>query len=199
MRYFYRFGILLIGLSLSGGCSFAQDGGAAPEGSSPEVTLEDMPATTLMTPDRMAELVTSFDKDAQVGARGIAFTMEEREVLIVYDANADRMRIMSPIAPAGLLDEALLLRLSQANFDAVLDARYAVADGLLWSTFIHPLGSLQQEDFISAIAQVVTAAETFGTTYTSGAMVFGGGDTSALHEELLKKLEEATDKAGEPI
>jgi len=69
-----------------------------------------------------------------------------------------------------------------------------VADGLVWSVFIHPLGSLQQEDLLSAIAQVVTSAETFGTTFASGAMVFGGGDSNELHNELLKKLEEAAKK-----
>ncbi len=30
----------------------------------------------------------------------------------------------------------------QANFDTALDARYAIAKGALWSTFIHPLSDL---------------------------------------------------------
>lgn len=192
---------VFLSFTLFAGCSFAQDA-ELPSEDAPAIeapSLEDMPDVTLMTPDRMAELIKSFDEDAEVGASGIAFTLEEREVLVVHDANSNRMRIMSPIAPAALLDEDLLMRMSQANFDSVLDARYAVADDLLWSTFIHPLGSLQKEDFISAIAQVVTAAETFGTTYTSGALVFGGGDSSALHDELLKELEEATKKKGDAI
>lgn len=199
MRYSSKLGVLLLAVSLTTGCSFAQESEGLAESNAPEARLEDTPGTALMTAERMGEIVKSFDEDAQVAANGISFTLAERNVVIVHDTNAGRMRIMSPIAPAELLDEELLMRMSQANFDAVLDARYAVADGLLWSTFIHPLGSLQQEDFISAIAQVVTAAETFGTTYTSGAMVFGGGDTSALHDELLKELEEATEKAGDPI
>jgi len=144
-----------------------------------------------MTPEAMADLVKSFDPDARVQNNLIAFELQEREVLIVFDEDMDRMRALTPIAPAGLLNEELLLRMAQANYDSVLDARYAVADDLVWSVFIHPLGSLQQEDLVSAIAQVVTAAETFGVTYTSGAVVFGGGDSSEIHNDLLKKLEKA--------
>ena len=203
MRRYFKFCVLLIGLSGGAGCSYAQESDGLAENAGPEITPEiieeNTPPVTLMTPERMAELVSSFDAEAKIGANGMSFTLAEREVLIVYDLKASRMRIVSPIAPSSLLDEALLMRMSQANFDAVLDARYAVADGLLWSTFIHPLGSLHQEDFTSAIAQVVTAAETFGTSYTSGAMVFGGGDTSGLHDELLKELEEAAKKTGDPI
>lgn len=82
----------------------------------------------------------------------------------------------------------------QANFDAILDARYAIANDLVWAVFIHPLSSLTEDDFISGIAQTVTAAETFGTTYSSGALVFGGGDSNARHENLLKQLEDAAKK-----
>ena len=82
-------------------------------------------------------------------------------------------------------------RMLQANYDAVLDARYAIANDIVWSTFIHPLTSLTEDDFISALAQTVTAAETFGTSYTSGAVVFGGGDSSGIHEDLLEELQEA--------
>ena len=57
--------------------------------------------------------------------------------------------------------------------------------------FIHPLGSLTQEDFLSGVAQVVTAAETFGASYTSGAVVFGGGDSNEIHKDLLDQLEKA--------
>ena len=80
----------------------------------------------------------------------------------------------------------------QANYDAVLDARYALANDIVWSVFIHPLSSLTQKDFLSAVAQTVTAVETFGTSYTSGAVIFGGGDTNTIHKDLLKSLQKAT-------
>lgn len=147
-----------------------------------------------MTAKAMAELVKSFDAEAKVQANLIAFELQDREVLIVFDEKRDRMRAITPVAPASVLSEDILLRMAQANYDSALDARYAVADDLVWSVFIHPLGSLQEEQLISAIAQVVTAAETFGLTYTSGAMVFGGGDSSEIHSDLLKKIEEAAKK-----
>jgi len=147
-----------------------------------------------MTPERMGELINKISEDADVRDNLIAFKVQEREVLIVFDEDNDRMRILTPIAPVSLLDDAIMMRMLQANYDSVLDARYAVADGLIWTAFIHPLGSLDEEELLSAIAQVVTGAETFGTTFTSGAMVFGGGDSNELHNELLKKLEEAAKK-----
>ena len=151
-------------------------------------------ALTKMTPAAMVDLVKSFDPEAKTRANAISFKLQEREVLIVFDEKSDRMRILTPIAPASLLNEALLMRMSQANYDSALDARYAVADELVWAIFLHPLGSLQREDLISAIAQVVTAADTFGSSYTSGAMMFGGGDSSEIHSDLIKKLEEAAKK-----
>lgn len=151
-------------------------------------------APTKMTPEAIAELVKSFDPEAKVQANGISFRLQDRDVLIVHDEESDRMRAISPIAPASLLNEVVLLRMAQANYDSVLDARYAVANDLIWSVYIHPLGSLQQEDLISAIAQVVTSAETFGRSYTSGAIVFGGGDSSEIHNDLIEKLEEAAKK-----
>lgn len=192
MNKYGKYLAFAVAMGAMSGCINAQDGETSPP------SLEKAAIVT-MTPEKMAKLVRSFAKDAQVQNNVIGFTLQEREVLIVHDVTRNRMRIVSPIAPSGLLDEELLMRMAQANYDSALDARYAVADGLLWSVFIHPLGSLQKEDFISAIAQVVTAAETFGTTYTSGAMIFGGGDSSALHDELLKELEEATSDKGEPI
>ena len=73
-------------------------------------------------------------------------------------------------------------------FDTALDARYAIAQGQLWSTFIHPLDSLTQDDFVSALAQTVTLVKTYGTTFSSGAMSFGGGDSSAEIQKLLERL-----------
>ena len=179
---------ILVG-ALGGGLTACADAERNDEKAALEVS-----ATTAMTPEKMGKLIKSFDPESEMRDNLIAFKIQDRELIIVYDANNDRMRTLTPVAPASLVDEAILLRMAQANYDSVLDARYAVADGMIWSAFIHPLASLQEEQLLSAIAQVVTAAETFGTTYTSGAMVFGGGDSSELHDELLKKLEEAAKK-----
>lgn len=66
-----------------------------------------------------------------------------------------------------------------ANFDRALDARYCVYKGALWAAFIHPLAELSEAYFESGVEQVVTLAETFGTTYNSGAFIFGGGEEQA--------------------
>lgn len=144
-----------------------------------------------MTGKKLSDLIVSFDEDAKINENSVAFTLAERAVFLVYDTKADRMRIMSPIAPAALANADIHERMLQANYDAVLDARYALANDVIWAVFIHSMGSLTEDDFLSGVAQTVTAAETFGKTYTSGAIVFGGGDTSDIHKDLLKELEDA--------
>lgn len=145
-----------------------------------------------MTGEQLSELIQTFDEEATINENGVVFTLQERELFLVYDTQADRMRLISPIARAGLANEDVLIRMAQANYDSALDARYALANDVIWAVFIHRLSSLTQDDFLSAVTQVVIAAETFGTSYTSGALVFGGGDSNGIHQELLKELEAAT-------
>ena len=144
----------------------------------------------IMTPERLGELVELVDPDAERAGNGYIFKVQDRDLRLVYDENADRMRVITPIIPASDLPEELLERMLQANFDAVLDSRYAIGGGMVWSVFIHRLSSLTDEDLISGIAQAAIAADTFGTTFTSGAVVFGGGDTSEIHRDLERRLEE---------
>jgi len=145
-----------------------------------------------MTASNLKTLIEKFDEKAIATGNSVTFSLNERELLMVYDEKADRMRIITPVAPSGIASEEVLIRMMQANYDAVLDVRYAMANDIIWTVFIHPLSSLTQKEFLSGVAQAVTAAETFGTSYTSGAFVFGGGDSSSIHEDLLKELEKAT-------
>ena len=101
---------------------------------------------------------------------------------IITDEKADRMRIIVPITEVEGLDQAALHRILQANFDSALDARYSVAQGKLWSAFIHPLSSLTERDFISGLAQTFNLVATYGKTYSSGALVFSGGDSQTLNQ-----------------
>ena len=143
-----------------------------------------------MTPERMAEIFTVLDPEAVIEANGMSFTVANVPVTVIMDPVADRMRILVPISSAEGLDDGALLRLMQANFDTALDARYAIANNRVWSTFIHPLSPLETEQLISGIAQTVTLAQTFGDSYSSGAVMFGGGDTRGLIQELLELGEE---------
>ncbi len=142
-----------------------------------------------MNGDKMSALIQKFDADAEVAANRITFKVRDRDVMVVYDKKADRMRVMSPIIQSVAVPEDIHARMLQANFDAVLDSRYAIANDIVWSVFIHRMSTLNEDDFLSGIAQTYTAAETFGSSYTSGAMVFGGGDSNSLHEELLEEIE----------
>ena len=133
-------------------------------------------------------IVTAIDEEARLTGNGATFTIDDTMVTLVFDVNADRMRLFSQIRPSDGLSGPQLRRLMQANFDTALDARYAVAQGQLWSTFMHRLTPLTQEDFVSALAQTVTLVKTFGTTFSSGAMSFGGGDSNAEIQKLLDRI-----------
>jgi len=143
-----------------------------------------------MTPDRMLELARRIDSEASNEGNTIQFKLLGRTHIFIHDAQADRMRLISPIAQADILNEALMYRLLQANYDSALDARYAVANDIVWSVFIHPLSSLSDEQVISAVSQVHTTAETFGSTFSSGALIFEGGDSQPLLEELEEALQD---------
>ncbi|ABD53634.1 hypothetical protein [Jannaschia sp. CCS1] len=147
-------------------------------------------AATPMTLPRLAAILSAIDENATVEPRGITLTVASIPVTVVVDPRANRMRVLVPISSSDALSEEDLMRLMQANFDTALDARYAVAHGRLWSTFIHPLAELQPDQLISGLAQTVTLAQTYGDTYTSGAIMFGGGDTRGLIRQLQELGEE---------
>ena len=141
-----------------------------------------------MTLSRLEEIVRAVDADAEINARAMALTIEDIPVIIVHDAAMNRMRAMTAIRSASSLGPDELMRMMQANFDSALDARYAVAQGRLWSVFIHPLAELEKDQVLEGLGQVVNLALTYGSTYTSGALTFGGGDSNQLHRDLIEKL-----------
>lgn len=141
-----------------------------------------------MTLERLANIILNIDEEAQLRGSAIEFTIQDIPVIVVADPRADRMRAMVPIRSSDGLDPEELMRLMQANFDSALDARYAVARGRLWGVFIHPLSPLEQDQFLSALAQTVNVARTYGQTYSGGAQVFGGGDSNGIYQDLLDDL-----------
>jgi hypothetical protein len=148
-----------------------------------------------MTTERLDALVRAVDPEANREDNLWSLRIEDRPVTVVADPGADRMRIVVPIADAATLDASLLYRVLQANFDSTIDARYAIARGALWGAFIHPLGPLTDDEFLSGLGQVINIASSFGTTYSSGLLTFGPGDSAdilrrQLIEELLKKGEQ---------
>jgi hypothetical protein len=129
------------------------------------------------------------------GGNGWQFQLGERIVIVVTDPLAERMRIISPIAAAEQLTPGLVERLMQANYDSALDARYAIAQNLLWGVYNHELTSLNEKEFLSGLLQVVNIANNFGTSFSSGEMVFGGGDSQAIINNQLEELIREREKA----
>lgn len=138
---------------------------------------------------RLREAVIRIDPAAKLTDNGAEFTVAGADVILVYDINADRMRLVSPVVEVSSLGADDLMRLLQADFDSALDARYAIAQGVLWSTFIHPLSSISGEEFGSGVGQTVNLVATFGSTYSSGLFVFGGGDSAEEQRKLIDELE----------
>ncbi len=143
-----------------------------------------------MTIKSMGRIIKLLDKDAKSPRDGVwQFRVEKTWVIIITDIKANRMRIMVPVRAAEGLSAQELKRITQANFDTALDSRYAIAQKLLWSVFIHPLSELYQRQFIKGIGQTVNLALTYGKTYNSGLLSFGGGDSRGIiRRQLIDKL-----------
>lgn len=80
------------------------------------------------------------------------------------------MRIFTPVVPATELSPIQIQSVLLANFHTALDARYTLSDDALVAAFIHPLSSLNDDYLRSALSQVATLADNFGTSYSSGAL-----------------------------
>lgn len=169
----------------------------APSQPAPEPSTEADAASALtplpgaMTLAGLFELVKKIDPAAKVTGNSAQFTLRGSELMLVGDEKAGRMRIMLPIARADAVPAEVLQRMLQANFDAVLDSRYAIAHGIIWSVFIHPLPPMDEAQFANAVSQVYVAAATYGGEYTSGVLVYGGGDSNDEHRKLLEELKKA--------
>ncbi|MBL4683202.1 MAG: hypothetical protein JKY37_01320 [Nannocystaceae bacterium] len=118
--------------------------------------------------------------DVSDGDGGWQFEIDNVRLACLADLRFDRMRLIAPVLETDVLTDEQRDSCLEANFHTALDARYATSDGILYAAFIHPLQSLTQGDLRNAMDQVVSLVQTFGSTYSSGALVFGvppsGGD-----------------------
>jgi hypothetical protein len=71
-------------------------------------------------------------------------------LLIILSAGQSWVRMLVPIAPAA---EAMTFveEFLSANFDATLETRYAMNQGVLWGVWQHSVAGLSSEDFNTAI------------------------------------------------
>ncbi|MBN4069250.1 hypothetical protein JYT12_01265 [Beggiatoa alba] len=134
--------------------------------------------SSTMTNERIATLIKKLDDEVEGRPGFWLMHLDKFQIYVITDERAGRMRVMVPILPAADIEAEMLERLMQANFDSALDARYSIANETLWAAFVHPLSDLSDHLFFSGVAQSVNLAATYGTTYSSGALVFNGGDSA---------------------
>jgi hypothetical protein len=145
---------------------------ASAEESLPSATSETRP----MTQERMEALLRALAPGAEGVPGSLAFKVEGVQIECISDPPHDRMRLVAAIAPVSKLSSEHVARILEANFHTALDARYATSGGYLYAAFIHPLGSLTEKEIRSAVLQVANLARSFGTTYSSGQLVYGGAN-----------------------
>ena len=113
------------------------------------------------------------------------FIIKDVVFVCLTDTTHNRMRIISPITETSTLDEDQKTLSLLANFHTALDVKYAISDDILWSVFIHPLKELTSAQVEDAISQVYFANVNFGTTFSSGSLIFPG--ETKREAKLIKK------------
>jgi hypothetical protein len=127
-----------------------------------------------MTNAKIGEIIESVGDSIQGDTGRWQFYIEDIPFICVTDSLNNRMRIISPILETIQLTEELKNASLTANFHTALDVKYAIANDLLWSVFIHPLKELSNHQVKDAIAQVYSANRSFGTTFSSTNLIFPG-------------------------
>lgn len=163
--------------------------GIAAASSPPETPETPETSGNVMNNDKLSSLIKRLDSKAEGKAGYWEFNIEGRDVTVITDEKSDRMRIIVPVIEVESLKQNELTRLMQSNFDSTLDARYAIAKNVVWGAFIHPLSSLTEQEFLSGLGQTVNLSITFRHTYSSGALVFRGGDSKdSQRRKLIDQL-----------
>jgi len=125
-----------------------------------------------MTNEKLEKVLTQMADSIQGQPGNWQFLVKDRLLICVTDTQNNRMRIMSPIIEQKKLAYTDMLKLMEANFHTALDVKYAIANEVLWSVYIHPLKELSTEQLITGVEQVYVAALTYGTTYSSSGLAF---------------------------
>ncbi len=146
--------LLILTLLLIGGCS--------------------TPSQSSMTQDIMEAIVIENVELLEQKKGYVVFEYKKTKMALISDVKHDRMRIVAPITDYSEVTEEQKDKIMVSNFHRALDARYAVSNGVLYSAFIHPMSPLTRKELKDALNQVSTLALTFGSSYSSGSLSFGG-------------------------
>ena len=127
-----------------------------------------------MTQDEMEKIISDLTNVEEQTKGRVIFSYKNIKMALLSDSTHDRMRIISPITEYSKLTAEQKDIIMEANFHNALDARYASSNGVLYSAFIHPMSPLSKNELEEALKQVATLAATFGSSYSSGELSFGG-------------------------
>lgn len=133
----------------------------------------DLSAQEVMNNRKMQQILRKKADKMEGEAGSWMIYYREHILLILTDEANNRMRIFSPIVEEEKLSAEQMRKMLHANFHTALDAKYAFYEGFAVSVFTHPLAELAEAQLVDALQQVVTLADTFGTTYSSSDLHFG--------------------------
>ena len=129
-----------------------------------------------MTGSMLEGIIREAATDFRIENTVMEFKYRDVAMACLFDRAQNRMRIVAPITAVSELSPKEMGIILEANFHTALDGRYATSNGVLYAAYIHPLSMLQRKDVHSALRQVASLVSTFGTSYTSGELIFGGSD-----------------------
>ena len=133
-----------------------------------------------MTPERLVHVIERVCDVRLKTQQGLEFVHDDVPMACLFDAQHDRIRVLSPIIGLEAIDETQRETLLEANFHTTLDARYASARGTMYALYVHRLSTLSEQDLVSGIEQVSALVRNFGGDYSSGSLIYGP-DEDSLH------------------
>lgn len=140
-----------------------------------------------MNNETMGRIITKKSTEVEGRLGNWQLIYGQRLLYVITDESANRMRIFTPILEEEKLEEGQLKKMLEANFHSALDAKYSLYEGLVISVYTHPLKELQSDQFIDAMQQVVSLADTFGGSYSSTTVIFNPGSEEESTEEDSKE------------
>jgi len=146
----------------------------------PPVQAQESERNGPMTLEHLEDILSGAVESGAVenleGANGQwGFQYDGVPMVLITSQEYDRMRLIAPIIKLEDLTDEQRQNMLIANFHTALDARYAIGtlggEPAVVAAFLHPLSSLEDDHFRSALSQVGESAKTFGTTYSSGGIL----------------------------
>ena len=125
------------------------------------------------------------------------FTIADTPAFIQTQTAVNRMRIVAKIGHPKYQERSDLRSLMEANYHSALDCRYAITDGRLVATFIHPLAELTKAEFKSGLAQVISCTLSCGRENSGGTLTFGKTGEIPHHDRKSETLENLFSNLGQ--